>query len=197
METQHARSRPPTSNRFSAFPIWNAHIKGLRNRDFRSQNLNSAADVLALGVLYGLPTSTGVIGYLLGAKVAGADGLLAAAGILAGALFMAFTQVATWRDRYTERQRERHDSELVQRYSLDETVAHILMAAYGCLVLTVLVIAGANFTDAEERMTGVMAAVILAVGSYVLLLLLIIMPRLYSAYAVTHQVPSDLSGLSR
>lgn len=197
MSAQQAETPPPTSNRFSATSIWLAHVKGLRNRDFESENLNSAADIFALSVLYGLPLTLSVVGYVLGAKITGADGLLAAAGILAGALFMAFTQIAAWRDRYTERQKERHESELVQRYSLDETVAHVLMAAYACLLMTVLVIVGANFTDAEERMTGLAAASVIAVGTYVVLILLIIIPRLYSAYAVTHKVPSDLSGLSR
>lgn len=196
MDEKQTEPRPPGSNRFSAAAIWNAHIKGLRNRDFRAASLNSATDRLALGVLYGLPLVLGGVAYLLGAKLAGADGLLAAAGILAGALFMAFTQVAAWRDRYTERQKERHEAELVQRYSLDETVAHILMAAYGCFLLAVLVIVGANFTDAEDRIVGPMAGIVIVVGSYVLLLMLIIMPRLYAAYVVTHGVPRDLSGLS-
>lgn len=34
-----------------------------------------------------------------------------------------------------------------QRNSLDETVAHILMATYGCFTLLLIVLVGGNFAD--------------------------------------------------
>jgi hypothetical protein len=187
----------PKTNRFSAGSIWAAHMKGLQNRDFRAAAPHGVADLLARTVLYGIPVGLGVVSYVLGAKLTGVDGLLAASGILAGGLFMAFTQVAAWRDRYTERMLERHASELPQRYSLDETVAHILMATYGCLLLTVAAVAGSNFADHQERLTGFWAAGVIVLGSYVVLLLGIILPKLYAAYAVTHQVDPEMSGLYR
>lgn len=187
----------PRTNRFSATPIWRAHLKGLRNRNFRTSDRSGSTDVLTLVALYGLPVGLGAVAYLLGGNITGTDGLLAAAGILAGALFMAFTQVAAWRDRYTARIRDAAASELPQRYSLDETVAHILMATYACLVLATVVLVGANFADDQERVGGVIAAMIIAMGAYVLLLMFIILPKLYAAYAITHEVDSEMSGLSR
>lgn len=189
--------RPPGSNRFSASHIWTAHMKGLKNRNFRSPQPRGAADLFARVVLYLVPVLLGAAAYLASAKVVAVDGLLAAAGVLAGGLFMAFTQVAAWRDRYTERQADRHASELPQRYSLDETVAHILMATYACLGLLVTVLVSANFADKHGHLVGIGAALVIAVGTYILLLMLIILPKLYTAYAVTHEVDQEMSGLSR
>ncbi|WP_418063179.1 hypothetical protein [Pimelobacter simplex] len=186
----------PKSNRFSAAPIWNAHKKGLRNRSFK-QAMKSAPDLLARWTLYGVPVLLGGASWYFGATVAAIDGLLAAAGVLAGGLFMGFTQVAAWRDRYTERTDTHETAEKPQRYSLDETVAHILMATYGCFVLVVVVLVGANFANAKGELTGPFAAATVLVGSYVLLLMAIILPKLYAAYAVTHKVDREMSGLSR
>jgi len=169
----------------------------LKNRDFRQTQPKGVADLFARAVLYGLPLILGVVALWRGATVAAVDGLLAAGGILAGALFMAFTQVAAWRDRYTERMAGRQASELPQRYSLDETVAHILMATYACFGLAVVALVGANFANKEDKLTGIWAALTIVDGTYVVLLMLIIIPKLYAGYAVTHEVDREMSGLSQ
>lgn len=192
MSTNHST---PWSNRFSARHIWNAHMKGLRNRRFGAERTQGVPDLLARGLLYGVPVILGALAYWRNATVASVDGLLAAAGVLAGGLFMAFTQVAAWRDRYTERHVERETSERPPRYSLDETVAHILMATYACFALVVVILVGANFTDKHDNIVGLAASLTIAVGSYVLLLMLIIIPKLYAAYAVTQVVDEEMSGL--
>jgi hypothetical protein len=170
-------------------------MKGLKNRNFRSTEPRGVVDLFARSVLYGLPIVLGALAFWRDAAVAAVDGLLAASGVLAGGLFMAFTQVAAWRDRYTERLQARENAERPQRYSLDETVAHILMAAYGCFALVVIVLVGANFTDKHGDMVGIPAALAITVGTYVLLLMLIIIPKLYAAYAITHFVDREMSGL--
>jgi hypothetical protein len=185
----------PRSNRFSARHIWNAHFKGLKNRNFGG-TAAGVADVFARAVLYGAPVALAALAYWRGATIAAVDGLLVAAGVLAGGLFMAFTQVAAWRDRYTERWSRRETSEKPQRYSLDETVAHILMATYGCFALLVIVLVGANFANDDGDLVGVFSALAIAVGAYIVLLMLIILPKLYTAYAVTHELDDEMSGLS-
>jgi hypothetical protein len=191
-------SNIPKSNRFSAGYIWNAHRKGLRNRQYNAAGRTpSAPDFFALTLLYGIPLLLGGLAWYFGLTVAAIDGLLAAAGLLAGGLFMGFTQVAAWRDRYTERARAREDSERPQRYSLDETVAHVLMATYGCLLLVVVILVGANFTNDEGDLVGWAAAATIAVGTYIVLLMMIIIPKLYVAYAVTHELDDEMSGLHR
>lgn len=185
----------PRSNRFSARHIWNAHFKGLKNRNFGGTAVG-VADVFARTVLYGAPVALAALAYWQGATIAAVDGLLAAAGVLAGGLFMAFTQVAAWRDRYTERWSRRETSEKPQRYSLDETVAHILMATYGCFALLVMVLVGANFANEDGDLVGVFSALVIAVGAYIVLLMLVILPKLYTAYAVTHELDDEMSGLS-
>lgn len=186
--------RVPRSNRFSAAHIWNAHQKGLRNRAFTS-SMASAPDYLARWILYLVPFVLGGVAWYFEATVAAIDGLLAAAGVLAGGLFMGFTQVASWRAQYTERAESHHSSERPQRYSLDETVAHILMATYGCFLLVVVVLVGANFANRAGELTGFFAAATVTVGTYVLLLIAMVLPKLYTAYAVTHDVDDEMSGL--
>lgn len=186
------------TNRFSPRHIWNAHVKGMRNRDFNTgdDTPSAAPDLIARCVLYGLPTLLGLAAYRFGATIVAVDGVLAAAGLLAGGLFMAFTQVAAWRDRYTERVDRREISEKPQRYSLDEAVAHILMATYGCFALVVVTVIGANFADEKGSLDGIFSALGITIGAYVLLLMLIILPKLYASYAITHAVAEDMSGLS-
>lgn len=187
-------NKVPRSNRFSAGHIWNAHKKGLRNRSFKAV-IVSAPDLFARWVLYAVPLLLAGVAWFFGATVAAVDGLLAAAGVLAGGLFMGFTQVAAWRDKYTDRADTHDVAERPQRYSLDETVAHILMATYGCFALVVIVVVGANFANDKGELTGVFAAATVLVGSYVLLLLAIVLPKLYGAYAVTHDLDDEMSGL--
>lgn len=191
------QQRPPRSNRFSAIYVWRGHKKGLMDRDFRAEQPVGVPDPLARTVLYGVPLLLGVVAYWLGAAIAAVDGLLAAAGVLASGLFMAFTQVAAWRDRYTERMVSREASEKPQRFALDETVPHILMATYACFLLLVVVVVGANFADEDGRLVGAFAASTIAICSYVLLMMMIVLPKLYSAYVVTHKVDADISGQSR
>lgn len=190
------QSKVPWTNRFSPKHIWNGHLKGLKNRDFRAVPPTGVPDLFARILLYGLPTVGAAAALWFGGTVAAIDGLLAAAGVLGGGLFMAFTQVASWREQYTQRLAERPEAERPQRYSLDETVAHILMATYGCFAVVAVIVVGANFADGQERLTGIWAALAIFFGTYVLLLIGLILPKLYSAYAVTHNVDSEMSGLS-
>lgn len=190
------KKTPPRSNRFTARYIWRGHLKGLKNRDFHTDTPVGVPDTLSRVVLYALPVIAGVVCFWSDATVAAVDGLLAAAGILASGLFMAFTQVASWRDRYTERLAKRESAERPQRYALDETVPHILMAAYACFVLALVVLVGANFADDQGRLVGVFSALTVVVGVYVLLLMMIIMPKLYGAYIAMHKVDADISGHS-
>lgn len=183
--------------RFNPSPIWNAHLKGLMNRKYTTERPVGVPDAAARALLYVAPLVAGVVMFFFDGKVAGTDGLLAAAGIFTGALFMAFTQVASWRQMLSDRRHEREVAEVAQRDSLDEAVAHLLMAMYASVALAVVIVSGRNFADAEGRLTSGWAAATAALGVYTALLLLIVMPKLYSAYVEINEVDDEMSGLSR
>jgi len=185
------------TDRFNPTDIVVAHLKGLKNRRYTTVRPVGLADRAARYVLYGLPVVAGVAMVLLGGTVAGPEGILAGIAVLTGALFMAFTQVATWRERFTERRHVREAAEVNQRDSLDEAVAHLLMAMYASLLLVVVLVVGANFTDKDGNLIGAFAGVTAAIGLYIVLLLMIILPKLYTAYASINEVDDEMSGLYR
>ena len=185
------------TDRFTPSRIWNAHIKGLKNRVYTSARPIGTSDRIARAALYGLPLAAAVTMIVGGGTVAGGDGILAAAGIFAGAFFMGFTQVATWRERFTERREGREQSEVHQRDSLDESVAHLLMAIYASIGLAVVLVVGQNFADEKDRLTGAWAAASAGLGLYLVLLVMIVLPKLYTAYAGINKVDDEMSGLHR
>ena len=185
------------TDRFTPSRIWNAHIKGLKNRVYTSARPIGRPDKVARIALYALPVVAAVAMVAFDGTVAGGEGILAAAGIFSGAFFMGFTQVATWRERFTERRDQRDQSEVHQRDSLDESVAHLLMAIYASIGLAVVLVVGQNFADEKDRLTGVWAAISAGLGLYLVLLIMIVLPKLYTAYAGINEVDDEMSGLHR
>lgn len=185
------------TDRFNPTDIVVAHLKGLKNRRYTTARPVGVADRAARFALYGLPIVAGVVTLVLGGTVAGPEGILAGIAVLTGAFFMAFTQVATWRERFTERRHEREAAEVNQRDSLDEAVAHLLMAMYASLLLVVVLVVGTNFADDDGNLVGVFAGLTVAIGFYIVLLMMIILPKLYTAYASINEVDDEMSGLHR
>jgi hypothetical protein len=185
------------TDRFNPSDIIVAHLKGLRNRRYDRARPLGVADRTARVLLYVLPLAGAAAMIIWDGVLAGPDGLLAAAGVLTGAFFMGFSQVAGWRERFTERRNAREASEVHQRDSLDEVIAHLLMAIYATAALLVDVVVGLNLADDKGNLTGIPAAIAVAIGMYIILLLLVILPKLYTAYAGINQLDDEVSGLSR
>lgn len=185
-----------TTDRFSPADIFLAHLKGLKNRNYTTARPVGVADISARVALYAIPVAAGVAMYWFDGIIASGDGILAAAGILTGAFFMGFTQVVVWRERFTERRSTHEQSEVHQRDSLDEAIAHILMAMYASMLLIVAVIVSQNLADKDGNLVGVPAAAIVTLGAYVLLIVAIILPKLYTAYASINDLDDEMSGLS-
>lgn len=185
------------TDRFSPADIFNGHRKGLRNRRYTTARPSGRPDVIAIALLYGVPVLGVIASYWRHLTIAEPNAMLTAFGILVGALLMAFTQIAAWRDRFTQRLETHRVTEVHQRDSLDEAVAHVLMALYGSIGLFALTVIGMNFLDDKNRLHGGWAAFSIGLGAYVFLLMLLIAPKLYTAYAVVNQVDDEMSGLVR
>lgn len=199
--------------RFSPVDILVGHWKGFSNAK------NGRPDWLARSILL-LPVIVFVVAWCLAWQVSGGAALLAALALLTGVLVGAFTQLTNLRLRLSDMARQGADPDHHSRDALDETAAHLLMAALVTIATAVLLAVGVNLagagtavktvvtttaagatetvtTTASGAVTGVLAAVIIGLASYATLLLLLVLPRLYQAYVDVNHVRASKSGLAR
>lgn len=121
--------------------------------------------------------------------------LLSAVALFSGGLLASFGQLSTLRLKLTERAGDNHFSERIDRDYLDETAAHLLVAAYSAAVSAALLIMAMSFgADAQGRIGGAWAAVITSVTTYVFVVFIIALPRLYVAYTRINKVRREMSG---
>ncbi len=181
--------------RFDPTPLLRGHWKGLL--DARYQRYQP--DWWARGLLVIVPVGLAVLSLALDWTIKTPTSLLSAAALLAGALVGAFGSVSTMRLKLTEwvAEQDNEDHLQVERDMIDETVAHMLTAALLSAALAVLLVIGDNTSNEAGAVTGLLAAVIIGLGSYVALLFALVAPRLYAAYDAIHKVRERLSGLAK
>lgn len=163
--------------------VWRGHLKGLTRHPAPDR-----PDLVARVVLYGGPLVVFITSAALGAKLRQPTGLMAGSALLAGTLLAAFGQLATMRSRLTDRPGVRQ----VALDALDETVAHVLMAVYAAIVTAAVL--GVATAFSAGAVTGWGASAALATGSWLLALVLLIVPRLYQAYTYAFAVRDEMSG---
>jgi hypothetical protein len=152
-------------------------------------------DVVARVTVIGVPLLVGTLMYLFHGRLMAPSALIAGLALLAGGLLAAFGQLSTLRLRLTERAKYEGDGQQTDRDFLDETVAHLLAAAYGAAVTAALLVVGMNFgLDAQGALTSLWAAIPAALGSWVVIVFLIAIPRVYEAYVGMNGVRKALSG---
>ena len=171
--------------------VFRAHWKGLSS--YRDDDVRP--DVATRLVLIVVPMGIGISMWLFCGELSSPAALLAGLALLAGGLVAAFGQLATLRLRLTERMTSDDDGQRTDRDFLDETAAHLLSAAYGAAVTAAVLVAGMNFAlDKDGELYGPWAAVATALASWVILVFLIAIPRMYEAYAKINKVRDALSG---
>ncbi len=168
--------------RLSPTAVWRAHLRGL------TRHPTGAPDTFARAAVYGMPILTAVLAFLLDAKLQQAGVLLAGASLLAGTLLASFGQLATLRGKITDELEVRR----VALDALDETTAHVLMAVYAAVLLAGTL--GTATSLSAGAVGGVAAAVALGLAAWLLLLVLLIVPRLYQAYTYAFDVSPELDG---
>ena len=127
--------------------------------------------------------------------------LLTGVTLLSGGILGVFAQLSTLRLKLTDRM---EDATLdVERDGIDEAVAHLLTALLICVFCAVAIVVGLNTTTPENNVSGQTilgppwSAFVLAGSTYLSVLFLIIIPKLYSAYVEMNNVRSRLSGFQR
>ncbi|MFE3552579.1 hypothetical protein ACFXN2_28370 [Streptomyces kronopolitis] len=181
-------------DRFNVTPILRGHWKGLTNGQYLVYRPDFTARAIFL-------TPLALFGYLLwsGASLKSPAALLTGAALLAGGMLSAFTHLSTLRLKITEWDEGGSAGRFqMERDMLDETAAHLLTGSLACVLDAASLVIGMNASlDKQGHLTGFWAALSAAISSYVLLIFVVILPRLYSAYVEINGVAKNLSGFTR
>lgn len=185
--------------RFDPRPLFRAHVKALSEDEFDAQTRESHTrpNWIVRAVLIVGDLVLGVLAWQLSWKLAAPTAILTGVALLAGGLIASFGQISTLRLKLTESTTYPRHLAAPRQAALDETVAHLLLAAYLCAIDAVVLVVGLNIAQPGEPLTGPIAVLAIMVSAYVVLLFLISVPRLYVAYVEINDVSDDLSGLHR
>jgi len=124
-------------------------------------------------------------------------GLLAAVALMGGMLIGAFAQITTLRMRIEESaEASGRDPLHYERDALDETVAHLLMAVLMSIFAAVVLMALMNVMPTSTLRPWLTATAIWAT-SYLALLLLLVLPRMYYAYTKAAKIRAPLNGFNK
>lgn len=152
-------------------------------------------DIAVRAVVVVVPLAVGAAMLLFHGRLMAPTALIAGLSLLAGGLLASFGQLSTLRLRLSERAEYDGDGQQTDRDFLDETVSHLLAAAYGAAVTAALLVVGMNFgLDSSGAVTDWWAAVPAALGTWVVIVFLIAIPRVYEAYVGMNSVRDALSG---
>ncbi|MFJ8801001.1 hypothetical protein [Streptomyces sp. NPDC102487] len=122
--------------------------------------------------------------------------LLTGVALLAGGMLSAFTHLSTLRLKLKEWSGASEVSRYeVEKGMLDETAAHLLTGSLLCVLDAASLVIGMNVSVTKDgHLFGFWAALAAAISSYVLIIFIFLIPRLYSAYVEMNDVSPDLNG---
>lgn len=166
--------------------------------DYRSSRIRP--DIITRALIFGAPIVIFSVMALLRVTLTDVSSMIAGSAILAGTLLAAFGQLSSWRSDLREQARLLPDEMQFDLDSLDETVTHILAAAYTSGLATVLLVLSSNFgsrvTEGTTHHGGIWVWLGCSVASHAALTFLIAVPRLYYAYASVNRVRRELTNIS-
>ncbi|WP_169165159.1 hypothetical protein [Cellulomonas taurus] len=147
-------------------------------------------DRLAHVVFLGVPGVLAALTLALRWELNQPAALLTAVALLISGALSVFAQMVGLRARLAER-----DGEWVERRreGLDETVNHLLAAVLVAIVDAIVLVVGMN-VGGTGHVPWYIAWAAIFLTAYLGLLLLVCVPRLYSAYTTTFSVPPHLDG---
>ena len=194
--------------RFNLVPIVKGHWKSLANVNKLGEHVG--ADVVTRSVLGVLSVGAAVWVYLADVAFAAPAALLSGFALLSGVLLSVFAQLASMRIRLTD-SNDSSNRTRVLKDSLDESVAHVLVAALlGLLASMTIVISMAMYEppvpaataglaaetgrSPDPEIVGWPAVVVAGIAAYEALLLVMVIGRLYSAYTRVNDVSPELDG---
>ncbi|MGV0695870.1 hypothetical protein [Mycobacterium paraintracellulare] len=181
--------------RFNIGPILAGHWRGLSVVDKHGQL--KGPDYAARITLVVGPTLVGVAIWHWKTTFNAPGALLSGFALLSGVLLTVFAQLAGMRLKLND-QDDESDRRQVLKDSIDEAVAHVLVAAILGLACSVLVVVAMTMGGPTQPVVAGVPAILLgAFAAYEVLVLLIVVRGLYSAYVRVNEVSRDLSGFTR
>ena len=180
-------------SRFNPTALLRGHAKGLS--DYRDEGRPLPASGTRW-TMRGLAIASGAAIGIFDAPLNSAGPMLAAVALMAGGLLTAFTHLSTLRKSYTDRSATWDQADRMDRDFLDETAAHLLTGSYVAAWCAAALVVGMNFS-AGGQPRGWFAAVPVALATYLFLIFIVAIPRLYYAYVHLNSVRSELSGTHR
>lgn len=154
-------------------------------------------DWWAIVMLAGVPLVAGGVTAHSQWQIAAPSALLAALSLMSAGLLAAFGQIASIRSKYRLPDGN-YDPEWSIREMLDEAVAHILTAALVAVLTAVVVVVGMNAGGGDKKALAVWAsALFTAGGSYLVLIFLMVVRKLWGAYEIANERDQSGSYLHR
>lgn len=139
---------------------------------------------------------SGVTVGIFDTRLQAAGALLAAVALLAGGMLTAFTHLSTLRKTYTDRADDWPEAERISRDYLDETAAHLLAGSYTA-AWCVATLAVAMNVSCGGVPHGWGATIPVALATYLFLIFIMAVPRVYIAYTELNHVRPELNGTHR
>lgn len=190
-------------DRFLPTELFRAHWKALSAySDLPTDDRSEPAarpkpDHASRALLLGVPAAVAIVCLIAEARLGAPAMMLAAVALMAGGLLSAFTHISTLRRTYTERADRLYVYEQGDRDFIDETATHMLMGAYVAGIAAVLLVVGINFfADCRGAIAGWFVALPVYAVSYLVMVFLLVVPRLYVCYATINKVRRELNGSS-
>jgi hypothetical protein len=136
--------------------------------------------------------------YLLAWRFSAPSAVLSGVALLMGGLLSTAGVLSTLRLKLTDRDESHRAAEEAKR-NLDEAVPHVLTAALGCLTSAIVIIIAMNFpvAAAEATINRGFSCVIAVTLTFVAVLFVATIIRLYAAYVQVNRVPKQLDGFVR
>jgi hypothetical protein len=191
-------------DRVNIFALLRGHWKGLRDRD-GAEDLGP--DLVARGVLLGSATIVLLASWHYGLQLRQPGIMFAGLSLLSSGLLAAFAQIASIRARFQAPEDAEFDTDLDTRNMLDEAVAHVLTAAMlaaidAALILVALNVGGLHNVapkgaPVDERIATGFSVPIAAIATYMLVLFVMAIRKLYAAYVQGNEVDPAVSGHHR
>ena len=187
-----------STDRFSPFDLLRAHRKALRNRAYNREG-ESHVDAVAWAVLLLPPVAVFSASMWRSWRVTDPQTMLAGVALIIGGGLAAFGQLASWRGRLSDKAGGGASAK-PERDSIDEATAHLLWATWVAVFTTPLLVVTAETTSDRfdsarlEWIPRVASALSFSLGLYLLLVLGMVVPKLYDAYARAYKVPAELDG---
>jgi len=188
------------ASRLNLAPVFRAHWRGLSMRRKNADGgLDYQPDIVSRLLTLAIPSAAaaGMLFWLrdvdktwsLPPEFAGVA--IAAAALTSAALVQAFTQLASWRIRLTDRNRP---TEAPFRAMVDEAVSHVLLATLESVLIVASAAGSLMLAGWAARLC---TALTCALTAHLLFLFVLLVPRLYSTYVQTSEVDERLDGYTR